>query len=55
MYFFIFLGTQIFLKHVTDTPDLVPHVPLMLFTAYMIYQMVMSNSGILQTIQNLIS
>ena len=54
MYFFIFLGTQIFLKHVTDTPDLVPHVPLMLFTAYMIYQMVMSDSGILQTIQNLI-
>lgn len=54
MYFFIFLGIQIFLKHVTDTPDLIPHIPLMLFTAYIIYQMVMTNAGVLRTLQNYI-
>lgn len=54
MYFLIFLSIQIFLKHVTDTPDLIPHIPLMLFTAYIIYQMVMTNSKVLESIQNII-
>ena len=51
MYFFIFLSIQIFLKHFTDTPDLIPHIPLMLFTAYIIYLMVMTNSKVLNSIQ----
>jgi hypothetical protein len=54
MYFLIFLGIQVFLRHVTNTPDLIPHVPLMLFTAYIIYQMVMTNAVVLQKIQTYI-
>lgn len=54
MYFLIFLGIQVFLRHVTNTPDLIPHIPLMLFTAYIIYQMVMTNAAILQKIQTYI-
>jgi len=54
MYFIIFLGIQVFLKHVTDTPDLIPHLGLVLFTLYIIYQLVMYNSIILQRFQDYI-
>jgi len=52
LYLMIFLGIQVFLKHVTDTPDLIPHVPLILFTLYIIYQLVMYNSKIVKQFQN---
>jgi hypothetical protein len=50
-YITIFLGIQIFLKKVTDTPDLVPHLVIVVLSLYIVYNMVMENEGLLRIIQ----
>jgi len=44
LFFVIFFGIQVFFKKVTDTPDLIPHYPLIAIVIGIIYYMVMSTT-----------
>jgi hypothetical protein len=50
----VFFGIQMFLGYLTGNPNLIPHLPLALFTLYIIVELVLTKTDIMKTFQSYI-